>query len=185
MNDLFKLIKTYRLTTALTDRLQLGETVFRQIEPELRFFVFGALPPPSGEDVLQDILKAIATDLTRFKGNSLKEFWAWCYRIARNKLADHFRSNASARLQPLPEEELRELVEATTASAPLSPADRHDLDYALKLLASAKPDCLEYLWNHYVVGLDYGEIAETEQLEYDTVRIRIRRCLDTAQSLVS
>ena len=42
-----------------------------------------------------------------------------------------------------------------------------------------------YLWNHYVIGFDYGEIAEEQNLKYDNVRMKIGRCLDEAQSLVS
>jgi len=32
----------------------------------------------------------------------------------------------------------------------MTPAVRHDLDYAMKLLIAAKPDCSDLLWRHYV-----------------------------------
>jgi DNA-directed RNA polymerase specialized sigma24 family protein len=86
--------------------------------------------------VLQEVLKSIATSLKRFEGNSTEAFWAWCYRIARNRLNDHFRKKASDRLQPMPLEELWQLVESSAQASPLSPADKHDLDYAMKLLTS-------------------------------------------------
>ena len=38
----------------------------------------------------------------------------------------------------------------------MTAADRHDLEYALKLLDASKPECRGYLWNHYVIGFDYG-----------------------------
>ena len=88
-------------------------------------------------------------------------------------------------MQPMPEEELWELVEASATTVPLSAADKHDLDYAMKLLTRSKPECYEYLWKHFVFGLDYAEIAEAENLSYDNARMRITRCLDEAKRLVS
>ena len=185
MDDLIKLVRTYRLTTGLLERQRLAEAIFRLIEPDLRFFVFSAIQPPAAQDVLQEILKSITTSLNKFSGGTVKEFWGWCYRIARNRLNDHFRKQASDRLQPMPQDELRELVEASEQNAPLTAADRHDLEYALNLLDSSKPECRDYLWNHYVIGFDYGEIAEEQNLNYDNVRMKIGRCLEEAKSLVA
>ena len=67
----------------------------------------------------------------------------------------------------------------------MSPAVRHDLEYVMKLLTSAKPECNELLWRHYVVGLDYAEIAEEKNLNSDAVRMRVKRCLDEAKALVA
>ncbi len=43
--------------------------------------------------------------------------------------------------------------------------------------------CSVFLWRHYVIGLDYTEIAEELNLNYDIVRMKIRRCLNEAKSL--
>ena len=185
MDDLIKLVKTYRLTAGVADRLRLAEEIFRLIEPDLRFFVFRAIQSPAAEDVLQEILKAIATGMKNFAGGSSEQFWAWCYRIARNKLNDHFRRQTADREQPMPQDELWQLVESSAQVSPLSPADRHDLEYAMKLLTASKPECYDYLWKHFVFGLAYGEIAEEQHLSYDNVRMKIGRCLDEAKSLVS
>jgi len=85
----------------------------------------------------------------------------------------------------MPHEVLLDLVDASAQSAPLTAADRHDLEYALKLLDRSKPECRDYLWQHYVTGLAYAEIAEEQDLNYDNVRMKIGRCLDEAKSLVS
>ena len=185
MDELIKLVKTYRLTPALDQRLRLAEQVFRVIEPDLRFFVFGSLSLSTAEDVLQEVLKAVATSLDKFDGGSTAEFWGWCYRIARNKLNDQYRRQANDRLQPMPQDELRQLLESSTQDSPMAAADRHDLDYAMKLLASSKPECSEYLWKHFVFGLDYAEIAEEQNLKYDAVRMKIARCLDDAKALLT
>lgn len=185
MDDLIKLVRTYRVTTGLAQRLRLAEEIFRHIEPDLRLFVFSAIRPPAADDVFQEVLKAVATSLPKFAGDTPAQFWAWCYGITRNKLNDHYRRQGNDRMEPMPPEEMRELVEASAQAEPLSAADKHDLDYAMNLLSASKPECREYLWRHFVLGLDYGEIAEAEALSYDTARMRIARCLDEARSLVA
>ncbi len=185
MDNLLKLVRTYRLTEGLAERLRLAEDVFRLIEPDLRFFVFGLAARDSASDVLQETLKAIAVDLSKFRGDSPSEFWAWAYRIARHKVSDSFRKKAADRLHPIPPEEMWQLVESSAETNPISPGDRHDLEYAMEILTKTKPECFEYLWRHFVFGLAYGEIAEEQKLNYDTVRMKIGRCLDDAKSLVS
>ena len=185
MDELITLVRTYRLMTGLSERLRLGEEIFRRIEPDLRFYVFKAVVQTVADDVLQEILKAIAVGLRRFAGNSHAEFWAWCYGIARNKVNDQLRQQATERLQPMPEEELRELVEAAAQSSTLSAGDRIDLEYAMNLLTQSKPECYDYLWNHFVFGQTYGEIATGQNLEYDSVRMRIGRCLAEVQALMA
>ena len=185
MDDLLKLVRTYRVTSGLAERLRLAEDIFRQIEPHLRLFVFKAVQPSSADDVLQEVLKAVAVSLGKFNGDTLPAFWAWCYSIARYKIADQQRREARERMQPMSHDELAELVEASAHDAPLSHQDRHDLDYAMKLLTRSKPECYEYLWKHFVFGLAYTEIAEQQNLSYDNVRMRIGRCLEEAKSLVA
>lgn len=185
MDDLIKLVRTYRLTAGLAERLRLAEEIFRRIEPDLRVFVFSSISHDAAKDALQEVLKAVAVSLKNFRGDTHKEFWAWCYRIARHKLSDHFRQQYTERVQPLPPDELWRMMEVTAQEKPISPGVRHDLDHIIKLLTATKPDCSDLLWKHYVIGLDYAEIAEERNLSYDNARMRIGRCLEEARSLVS
>ncbi len=125
----------------LAERLRLAEDIFRRIEPDLRLFIFGSVRPEAAEDVLQEVLKGITTSLKNFTGSSKEEFWAWCYRIARNKVNDQYRKQANDRLRPMPPEELWQLVEASAKTDPLNTGDRLDLQYAMSLLADSKPEC--------------------------------------------
>jgi len=185
MDDLIKLVRTYRVTAGLAERLRLAEAIFHLIAPDLRAFVFNAIVPQAAEDVSQEVLISITKSLKTFEGSSNGEFWKWCYKIARRRIYDHIKKRDSDRLQPLPHEELLDLVDASEQAEPLTAADRHDLEYALNLLDSSKPECRGYLWNHYVIGFDYGEIAEEQNLNYDNVRMKIGRCLEEAKSLVA
>ena len=186
MDDLIKLVRTYRVTAGLAERLRLAEAIFRLIAPDLRAFVFHHVSNDAAkDDALQEVLKAIAASLQNFRGDTVEVFRSWFYTIARNKLNTQFRKEYADRLQPMPQDELLDLIDASEQVEPLTAADRHDLEYALNLLDRSKPECRDYLWNHYVIGFDYGEIAEEQNLNYDNVRMKIGRCLDEAQSLVS
>ena len=184
MADLIKIVRTYRVTSGLAERIRLADEIFRLIEKDLRLFVFNSVAHPHAEDALQEVLKAIATSLKKFDGGTEKEFWAWCYRIARNKLSDHFREAKAERAEAVPPEELWRMMEVSAQTAPMTAAVRHDLEYALQLLTASQPECRDYLWQHFVFGFDYAEIAEAQNLNYDSVRMRIVRCLEEAKSLV-
>jgi RNA polymerase sigma factor (sigma-70 family) len=185
MEDLIKLVRSYRLAAGLSERLRLAEQVFHLIEPDLRVFVFSSVSRQAGEDALQEVLKAVATGLKTFQGGTPKEFWGWCYRIARNKLNDQYRKQYAERTVSVAPEELWQIMDASAQDAPLTAQNRLDLDYAMKLLAASKPECCDLLWRHFVIGLDYGELAEESDLKYDAVRMKVNRCLDEAKSLVS
>jgi RNA polymerase sigma factor (sigma-70 family) len=185
MEDLIKLVRTYRLTAGLAERLRLAEEIFRLIEPDLRLFVFSKVSQNVAMDALQEVLKAIATSLKKFQGNTEKEFWGWCYRIARNKINDHYLSKAADRMHPIAPEKLWRMMEVSAQDAPMSQGVRHDLEYAMKLLTASKAECYDFLWKHFVLELDYSDIAEERNMSYDNVRMKIGRCLDEAKSLVS
>jgi RNA polymerase sigma factor (sigma-70 family) len=167
-----------RLAAAITERIRLAERIIRQIAPDLRLLVFSSISHEDAEDASQEVLKAVATGMKKFAGGTEKEFLAWCYRIARNKLNDHYRDKAANRMQPTPPDELRRMMEVSAQT-------KLDLDHAIKLLTAAKPECSDLLWRHYVIGLDYTELAEERGVNYDNVRMKIGRCLDEAKSLVS
>lgn len=185
MDDLIKLVRTYRLTAGFSERLRLADRIFRIIEPDLKLFVFGAVAHPASQDALQEVLKAIAVNLHKFTGGTAKEFWGWCYRIARNKLNDQFRSQYRDLIVPVPPEELRKMVELSGRNDPISAAERLDLEHAMNLLTRSKPECYSFLWKHFVIGLEYGDLAEEYGMSYDSVRMKIGRCLNEAKALVS
>ena len=117
MNEVIKLVKTYRVSAGLAERLRLAEAIFHLIEPDLRAFVFSAIQPHAAEDVLQEVLISITNSLKNFEGGSNEEFWKWCYKIARRRIYDHIRKKGSDRLQPMPHDELLDLVDASAQAA--------------------------------------------------------------------
>lgn len=185
MDDLITLVRTYRVTAGLPERLRLADAILRLIAPDIRGFVFCAVVPQAAEDVSQEVLISITASLKKFEGSSNEAFWKWCYKITRRRIYDHIQKRDSDRLRPMEHDELLDLLDVSAQAEPMTAADRHDLEYALKLLDGSKPECRDYLWNHYVIGFDYGEIAGEQNLNYDNVRMKIGRCLEEAKSLVA
>lgn len=184
MDDVIQLVRAYQKTAELADLERLGDAIFAELEPELRRYVEGKIRPQFADDVLQEVLKAVVISLPKFSSD---DFLKWCRGIARHKIHDQYQANAKAseRFQALPPEEIVELVGLSVAATPLATGERLDLDYAMKLLAESKPECVESLLRHYVDGLDYGEIAEEQNVNYDAARMKIGRCLETVRELVA
>ena len=111
--------------------------------------------------------------------------WAWCYRIATNKLKQCHQQAQRHPTESLDVEEIRRVVEAMAAEEQSLPDGvRQDLEDALKLLEFGVPPCRDLLWYHYVLGLGYQEIASLYRMAYDTARMKIHRCLERAQELL-
>jgi RNA polymerase sigma factor (sigma-70 family) len=185
MDELIKLVNAYRQSDVLDDRVRIAEEIFRVIEPKLRLYVFNHVRPSSADDVLQEALIAITRSLKNFAGTTEPAFLKWCFSVAWNKIKDQYDKQTNNRFQALPPDELLGLVDATAEAAPLSAGDRLDLEYAMNLLAQSKPECCDYLLKRYVIGLEFGEIAEEQNLEYDTARMRVERCLEDVRKLVA
>ena len=56
------------------------------VRPSLFVFIAARCAPDQAEDVLQDTLVVIATKLAGFQCEADAQVWAWCYKIAANKL---------------------------------------------------------------------------------------------------
>lgn len=183
--DLMKYVTDYRLADSLDERLRLADKIFCIIEPDLRFFVFKAIQQPAADDVLLEVLISVAKSLENFNEATVGQFRAWFYKIARRRIYDHLRKKKADRLLPMPPEEIIEEVDALMRVEPVSLEIRDELEYALGLLKRSKPECVEYLRNFYIHGLDDEDIAKEHDIEEAAARMRIKRCLEKAQALVA
>lgn len=154
------------------------------LAPKLRGFIFGRIHANDASDVFQETMKGIFGGICKFQGQSERSLLAWSYTIARNKINDHLRRHCSRRLEPLPDEEISEYVGASEKTEPLSAKDKLDCEFAMKLLKKAAPECHEYLWNRYMADMEYWDMATMYEVESDTMRMRIMRCLKTARALL-
>ena len=79
---ILKLVRTFRLTSGIPERARLSDEIFIRLEPELRIIVFSKVTPQDAEEVMQEVMQAIAAALGNFEGNSRAVFWGWCHRFS-------------------------------------------------------------------------------------------------------
>src|SRR5438309_1619177 len=120
-------VNAYQHAEGLKSRDIMAQAIYFKIEPSLRLFIFDKVPHSETDDTIQEVLVAIFRALDNFKGKTDKEFWKWCYQIARNKISDTHRKKKASRLEPFPVEDLWLLVEMSDVGwNPISPQDRLD-----------------------------------------------------------
>lgn len=180
---LMDIIKRWK-EMGLEERLGHVPFIQKEITPILNPYIYGLVPASDFQDVVSITLIAIFTSLHTLKGSTRNQFNAWCRSIARNKASNERRKKGPIREEPFPEDEILSLADFGFVPEPLTAAKKLDLEYALNLLGKAKPECRELLWNYYVIGMEYAEIAEELGAKYDSVRMKIKRCLDTARGLM-
>ena len=185
MDRLIQLVREYQGAQDLDAKVRAGEDLVRRLVPELRAFLFHRQPPEVAEEALQEALAAICQALPQFRGQSDSQLWRWCHTIARHKASDEWREPWNKNRERLEPEAFRSLVEASSHQAPVAAGERLDLEYAMKLLQRAKPPCYDHLWNHFILGWSYDELAEANEISYDAAKVTVRRCLKLAQALIA
>lgn len=185
MAALTELIQRYQKATEFEERIRAADDVLNSVATPLRLYIAARMEKAGVDDICQETLTGLFTSLDGFHGASDSQAWAWCYTIARHKLADHFRKRGRDRLDLVDPEDLWQAIRAAAQAASISPEEMDLLEHAMDLLKAAKPPCHDYLWHRYMLGWDNQMIAEGFDLNYHSVHTIIRRCLETAQSLAT
>ena len=179
-------LSKYRRATTATEAMGAVQALIEEIGPELMAYAVRHCRRVVGaEEIFQETLLVIALKLGQFNGSHENEFRGWCYRILRNKLVNYLREEKPDKFEALSETEMREALEAEPGSNLLAPGVRADLEYALALLDASKPECQESLLLHHILGWSNEDLAVHFELEYDTIRMRLKRCLEAAQTLMA
>ena len=155
------------------------------VSPSLLSFITRHLRSDLVDDVYQETQLALATKIDRCRAQTDDAVWAWCYRLARNKIADQWRRDRRNAALSLDLEEVRRAAETSAEEESISPTERLDLDYALALLRAAKPPCVDLLWERLGLDLSLKEVAAIYGLSADAARMQVNRCLELAQKLVA
>jgi RNA polymerase sigma factor (sigma-70 family) len=184
-SELLLLARLCRETTTLDVRVRFAEEFVIRVSGAVRDFVFRRVRQEFAEDVHQEVLMAIALHIHEFQGDTEAQVWQWCYRVARNKVADCLRQHGGGTTAAVEVEEGRRALAAEAQHERILPGARQDLEYALLLLGAVKPPCVDLLWEYYILDLDYDELAAWYARSVDTVRMQIRRCLELAQTLLA
>ena len=179
-----QLLESYRGSLLEHRRLSCASDLLKEVASHLGAYAFSLVGDSHAADVLQETFLAIYKSLDKCKAKTAEKFLAWCRGIMRHKAIDNHRKWGFYTLEHFELDNITEFLLTDVPSEPMSPAKRLDLDYALKLLAESKPDCRNVLWDHYVIGMDYAEIGEQLKETNECIRMRIKRCLDTARGLL-
>jgi RNA polymerase sigma factor (sigma-70 family) len=185
MEPLMDLVLRCRTAPDLKTRLALADELLTAIGPELYVQVKQSCRAGYHKDVHQEVLLAIFRRLPDFKGETDKEFWAWCRSIAHNKAVDSLRGIERRPEDPTDLDQLREFHERSLQDQPANFAERDLCHRALELVGEIQPPCREFLVQRFVFDRDYETIAEALNLSYDAVRMRVARCLELANELLS
>jgi RNA polymerase sigma-70 factor (ECF subfamily) len=156
--------------------------LFRAYQPRLLRFLRG-LEPAAAEDLAGEVWLAVAGRLDRFVGGE-RDFRAWLFAVARNRLADHRRRAARRpRLVAID----GELVDTASSQHQGSSGDGDPADLAVDrlsaqaaidaLVADLSPDQAEVVLLRVVGGLSVEEVAALTARSPGGVRVLQHRAL--------
>jgi RNA polymerase sigma factor (sigma-70 family) len=177
-------VREYQKTLDATQKTKVAEKIIIAASDRIFLFLISHAPVDDAKDLRQSVFVAIVKGLDGFRGDSDGEFWSWCYRITRNIVAKHFGKKSEERTVSVDPEELARLIDASAQKEAVTSEERTILNDALALLKRAMPDCFLLLWKRYILGFEIKEIAAELGVAFDTARMKINRCLDSAQSLL-
>ena len=140
------------------------EHVLRSVQPPLRRYILRLVGPTAADDVLQDVLIAIARKLSWLDNPLL--FRAWAYRIASRAAFAHVRRDRVRGREETSDEVLEALV------APVS----RPSDEGLRALldgAELSPASRAVLILHFQEDMPLAEVAAVLEIPLGTVKSRL------------
>jgi len=123
------------------------------------------------EDIAQEILMSVHKSMDSFRGKDDRSFFAWFFRIARNRIADVATYEGAQKRQPVP----RMAFSQTSPSTPL--VRNEQLDLMLKALESLPDDYRSVIQLVRLEELPVKEVAELLGRTENAVRILYCRAL--------
>jgi RNA polymerase sigma factor (sigma-70 family) len=128
------------------------------------------------EDVIADTFFRAIRELKRFKWRNAGSFAAWLFRIAHNRVVDHYRQYERAAVSSEPDENLVDLA----SRAPLPEevlAQQETFRQMRGLIATLSPRRQEVITLRFFGGLRNNEIADVLGLDEHTVAAHLSRGL--------
>jgi len=184
MTTLMASLRACRNAVALPACERFAEAFVCEVGPALRLFINAHTRPDLADDAYQETLIAIALNVGQCRAQKENQVWRWCYRVARNKIADQWRQAGGEATVSLELETVRQAVEASVREERVTEEEREELAHALGLLSAAKPPCVGYLWEAFALTLTYVEMGKLHGRSADAMRMKVNRCLELVRELV-
>ncbi len=152
------------------DRAALGELYQRYVAEIYRYMLYRTGEPMAAEDVTAEVFASMITSIARYEPRGVP-FRAWLFRIARARLADHWRSyERHAGRQVLLSEALASVL---AGDAP----EYHDYTPLVQALAYLTELEREVVLLRFAGGLSNEEIAGVVGSNVNAVKGRLHRAL--------
>ena len=184
--NLIQLVHAYKNAAKTAEAQTLAEAIVNEVNPSMKKFVFNQkLGEDDSKDVLQETMLEILDSLSNFNGACEREFWGWCYKIARRRVAKFLKENGQDLIESYHAPELEETIDEVAERTRMSAQDLADYKLCISILTKAADECLKLLTRYFVEGWDYQSIAEMFELaSADAARMRLVRCREQAQKLL-
>lgn len=151
------------------------EDIFHQFGDELRSFIHKRVSDDFiAEDILQEVFLKIHTGIEKIRDNT--KIRSWVYRIARNTVIDHYRTDKI-------EEDLP--AEIPVPGGEFREGSQEVLSRGIKALISLLPDIYrDALMLTEFEGLDQKELARRMGLSHPGARSRVQRGREMLKKLI-
>ncbi len=183
--DLIQLINEYRVAVSTKAKTEAISALYECLNPKIFLYFAARVSRQDAEDLRSITLSEILKGIRDIKGTTSKQAWKWCFKVARRKLAKYYDDTNSEITESMDPELLEEQDGASTGEEPIRKLDLQiDVLGALLSLRETNSDCFFVLWDHFIVGIDYDELAEKAEKTVDAVRMQISRCADKLEPLL-
>ncbi len=145
-----------------------------------RFVSFRVRTQEVAQDLTSDLFLKVWQYLTKPEGGGIRNLRAYLYQVARNLIADHYRSQQNT----LPLDEALHVTDVSQGRA-LSPEHRVSLQEIEVALTRLKPEWQEVVILAYVEGLRPQEIATIIGKTGAATRVILHRALQELKNVLS
>ena len=126
------------------------------------------------EDLTQDIFLRVYQGLPRFSSRS--KFTTWLFQVAKNRVLDEFRATER---RPRAVVDVDDIAALEVVDAPFERLEA--IDAVWRAIANLSLDLKMALLLRDIVGLSYGEIADSLEVTLATVKWRIWKAREEVQ----
>jgi RNA polymerase sigma-70 factor (ECF subfamily) len=156
--------------------------LYNRYRPKIyRFIYLKVSHREEAEDLTHHVFLSAWKNLPSFRPQGLP-ITSWLYRIARNRVIDHYRTRKRlVSLDSVPEEVLG-IAESDTSQSLIN---RMELERVWKVLGSLSQDQQDVLILRFVEDLSYPQIAEVVGKSQGAVRVIQHRALKAIRDLLS
>ncbi len=181
MTSLLALVKQFQQTRDLG----VADEIITIIRPTLHFWISAGARSQAVDDVLQETLIAIFTNLDKIEFQSDAHFYGFCKGIARNKIVDDFRRFGRTSAKEDHDSETWDKIHESLIDILETYGDKESVKELIEILMKVRPPCAFYIYAHYIAGYSFSEIAGIFNFPTEAAAgVATRRCLKLARELI-